>query len=293
LGDAQKSKGRRKIVKLLSHFKKVLFSVACVGIVLGSSVAQAKHDDDDVNPVVTINLPARRLTLRKDGMFVKAYSIAVSALGFVAPLGKREITRIVWNPWWYPPKNREWAKDEVDMPPGPKNPMGPVKMDIGARYYIHGTNEEWTVGRPVTHGCVRLKNADAKEMAAWLQLNYSTHFKAETFDRNLNAGKENIIVTLDKPVPVQVIYDTVEIRDDVLYVYTDIYVHKEARLALIQKELERDGYDLSKLRLRTLKWFLTKAGDRDLQIRLSEILTSTKREPAIDPKDISAAKKSH
>ena len=31
----------------------------------------------------------------------------------------------------------------------------------GAPVGIHGTNTPWVIGRPVTHGCIRLNNRDA------------------------------------------------------------------------------------------------------------------------------------
>jgi lipoprotein-anchoring transpeptidase ErfK/SrfK len=40
--------------------------------------------------------------------------------------------------------------------------LGPYKLDLGNGYLIHGThmfNEE-SVGLPVSHGCVRMNNAD-------------------------------------------------------------------------------------------------------------------------------------
>ena len=38
-------------------------------------------------------------------------------------------------------------------------------VDTHARYiYIHGTNEEHRIGTPVSHGCIRMKNADIAEL---------------------------------------------------------------------------------------------------------------------------------
>lgn len=34
----------------------------------------------------------------------------------------------------------------------------------GRYIYIHGTNEEHAIGRPASHGCVRLRNADVMEL---------------------------------------------------------------------------------------------------------------------------------
>lgn len=32
------------------------------------------------------------------------------------------------------------------------------------RIYIHGTNEEWLIGRPSSHGCIRMRNYDVLEL---------------------------------------------------------------------------------------------------------------------------------
>lgn len=32
------------------------------------------------------------------------------------------------------------------------------------RIYIHGTNEEWLIGRPSSHGCIRMRNYDVLEI---------------------------------------------------------------------------------------------------------------------------------
>lgn len=38
-------------------------------------------------------------------------------------------------------------------------------VDSKARYiYIHGTNEEWLLGRPASHGCIRMSNQDVLEL---------------------------------------------------------------------------------------------------------------------------------
>lgn len=39
------------------------------------------------------------------------------------------------------------------------------EVDTHDRYiYIHGTNEEHLIGQPVSHGCIRMKNADVAEL---------------------------------------------------------------------------------------------------------------------------------
>lgn len=51
------------------------------------------------------------------------------------------------------------------MEPGPTNPLGAralylFKNGIDTLYRIHGTNEDWSIGRAVSSGCIRLLNQD-------------------------------------------------------------------------------------------------------------------------------------
>jgi lipoprotein-anchoring transpeptidase ErfK/SrfK len=47
------------------------------------------------------------------------------------------------------------------MAGGPNNPLGARAMYLGSTLYrIHGSNEPWTIGKNVSSGCIRLRNAD-------------------------------------------------------------------------------------------------------------------------------------
>lgn len=51
------------------------------------------------------------------------------------------------------------------MEPGPTNPLGSralylFKNGVDTLYRIHGTNEDWSIGRAVSSGCIRLINQD-------------------------------------------------------------------------------------------------------------------------------------
>lgn len=53
------------------------------------------------------------------------------------------------------------------IPPGPNNPVGLVWIDISKEHYgIHGTPEPSQIGRTESHGCVRMTNWDALDLAA-------------------------------------------------------------------------------------------------------------------------------
>ena len=73
------------------------------------------------------------------------------------------------NPAWHVPKSILAEKPELPavVPPGPDNPLGPFWMTIGSSTYgIHGTNNEWSIGREATHGCIRLYNDEIERLFA-------------------------------------------------------------------------------------------------------------------------------
>jgi len=55
------------------------------------------------------------------------------------------------------------------MEPGPTNPLGSralylFKDGVDTLYRIHGTNEDWSIGRAVSSGCIRLLNQDVIDL---------------------------------------------------------------------------------------------------------------------------------
>jgi lipoprotein-anchoring transpeptidase ErfK/SrfK len=72
-------------------------------------------------------------------------------------------------PAWSPPDSIR--KDYRSLPPvipggSPQNPMGVAAMTLsgGGQYAIHGTNNEGSIGGFVSHGCIRMHNADITDL---------------------------------------------------------------------------------------------------------------------------------
>lgn len=72
-------------------------------------------------------------------------------------------------PAWSPPDSIR--KDYSRLPPvipggSPQNPMGVAAMTLsgGGQYAIHGTNDEGSIGHFVSHGCIRMHNADIEDL---------------------------------------------------------------------------------------------------------------------------------
>jgi hypothetical protein len=69
--------------------------------------------------------------------------------------------------WWpFTPGTEIIFDDKIFIPPfgSPQREipevLGTHKIDLGDGYLIHGTNENQSIGEPVTHGCIRLRNED-------------------------------------------------------------------------------------------------------------------------------------
>lgn len=201
--------------------------------------------DDDVVATdyhVEINIPARRLFLYKGERLLKTYPVAVGSLEHKTPVRSGALREISWNPWWYPP-DEEWAKDAVVTPPGPDNPLGRAKMPIGGDIVLHGTNAEGTVGQPVSHGCMRMRNKDIEELAWFFQKQFS-NASDESFLRKYRAARrQTFYVKLTQPIPVAILYDRVMIRDKQVVIYPDIYHRSRDVRGQVLEELKTVGID--------------------------------------------------
>ena len=87
------------------------------------------------------------------------------------PIGKWKVNGVAKNPPFYYNPNLFWDADpshsKAKIPPGPNNPVGVVWIDLSKEHYgIHGTPEPSKVGHTQSHGCIRLTNWDAMELAA-------------------------------------------------------------------------------------------------------------------------------
>lgn len=183
--------------------------------------AAAVANASDIN--IEVNIPATELTLYKDGMPLFRRRVAIGRGVYPTPTQESFITRIEWNPWWYPPPDAAWAKDAKPTPPGPDNPLGLVKMPLSDEILIHGTNNIYSVGEPASHGCMRMRNKEVTALAWYLQSNLSEK-NDPTLKELYHANKHTTyVVKLGTHVPVKLIYKPVVVRDDVLVFYPDYY----------------------------------------------------------------------
>ena len=116
---------------------------------------------------ISIDRSTFRLRLFKRLRRVRTYGIAVGRAGFGTPGGLRRVQGKDWSPAWHVP-NSAWAGSLAGqtIPPGdPRNPLRVVFMSLGGSIGIHGTSEPWSIGTRASHGCIRMRAGDVRNLA--------------------------------------------------------------------------------------------------------------------------------
>lgn len=110
----------------------------------------------------------------QDGTLVSAYPASIGSSDTPSPSGTVSVERVALNPGYtYNPKInfKQGNNDKIlNIPPGPNGPVGTVWIALSKPTYgIHGTPEPSKIGRTQSHGCIRLTNWDATELAKMVQ----------------------------------------------------------------------------------------------------------------------------
>lgn len=116
--------------------------------------------------VLTVDRATNRLRLWKGLQLAKIYTISVGTQGYETPTGLYTIQDKQIDPVWHVP-DREWAGKlrGKTVPGGTKeNPLKARWMGFYDGAGIHGTSAEGQLGRAASHGCVRMRVADVKEL---------------------------------------------------------------------------------------------------------------------------------
>jgi lipoprotein-anchoring transpeptidase ErfK/SrfK len=107
----------------------------------------------------------------KDGKLLAFYPATIGSRERPAPTGRFAVKGVAWNPDYHYNPKFAWkgvkTRHELSIKPGPNNPVGLVWIDLTAPSYgIHGTPEPGNIGKTESHGCIRLTNWDALDLAA-------------------------------------------------------------------------------------------------------------------------------
>jgi murein L,D-transpeptidase YcbB/YkuD len=205
---------------------------------------------------VLVNVPAFTAAIVDEGRVIARHRTVVGARRTPTPQLSATITGVTINPWWNVPQSiiRENGGSfgggyevtrtagggmSVRQPPGPRNALGRVKIEMPNPHaiYLHDTPSQSLFGRPVrafSHGCIRTQNV--RDFAAML-LAPTGEWSRSQIDRVVGTGR-NTTTRLATPIPVYIAYFTaVTTGDGNIISYGDIY----GRDAPVRQALNRAG----------------------------------------------------
>jgi lipoprotein-anchoring transpeptidase ErfK/SrfK len=178
---AEKFHTSEETIKLLNR-GKTLDRAGTVIIV--PSVADGRPDGQVFKVEVDKSAKVVRAFGRNDEL-IAFYPASIGSREKPAPSGTYSVRRVVANPTYhYDPKFRfkgVRTHRKLTIAPGPNNPVGLVWIDLTkASYGIHGTPRPEEIGKTQSHGCIRLTNWDALDLAKRVRKGTPVAFLDET-----------------------------------------------------------------------------------------------------------------
>lgn len=100
---------------------------------------------------IIVDLSVRMLYLLDGNRVVRGYPVGIGKMVTRTPTGEFTIINKQYNPG---------------------GPFGALWMGLSKPHYgIHGTNDPSSIGRLVSHGCIRMYNADVLELSSYVPVN--------------------------------------------------------------------------------------------------------------------------
>ncbi|HXN21209.1 MAG TPA: L,D-transpeptidase [Candidatus Dormibacteraeota bacterium] len=127
-------------------------------VITDAQIPQAKTDGkQQTQRLIVVSIADRKLALVENGKVVKLYGVAVGAKVSPSPPGEYTIVHRIPKPTYYAPG--------VIMPSGKNNPLGTRWIGLSIKGFgIHGTNQPRSIGRSLSHGCIRMRNRDVEDL---------------------------------------------------------------------------------------------------------------------------------
>jgi len=150
----------------LNGYVARMCSMRRVCVALLACLPFAWHGAAGAEVAVTISKSEQRLSVRLDGAEAYRWKISTGRAGRATPSGNFRPIRL--EPHWYSHKF-----DNAPMP---------WSVFFHGGYAVHGTLEVSHLGRPVSHGCVRLKPEQAYTLYSLIQREGAEHTRITVLD---------------------------------------------------------------------------------------------------------------
>lgn len=141
------------------NLKKCITVVVTIFIMIGMLMPTTSYVEAASDHLIIINTKTNKMGYYVNNKLVKEFRVATGKSSTQTPTGKSQIVNKI--------KNRPYYKGRI---PGgdPRNPLGDrwlglqIRGTYGTTYGIHGNNNESSIGKHVSGGCVRMHNKDVR-----------------------------------------------------------------------------------------------------------------------------------
>jgi lipoprotein-anchoring transpeptidase ErfK/SrfK len=135
----------------------------------------ATENAGPIAATIVVDKPARNVRVYdREGKLLAFYPATIGSEEKPAPSGVFKVRSIDWNPQYHYDPKFAWkgvnTNEKLTVQPGPNNPVGLVWIDLTVPSYgIHGTPAPEDISKTQSHGCIRLTNWDAVDLAAMVR----------------------------------------------------------------------------------------------------------------------------
>lgn len=127
---------------------RILIAVAAVTMLLADILPLQA-----ASLVANVDISSQTMTVSRNGRVIYRWPVSTARKGYVTPRGSWRPTRM----------HRMWRSRKYENAPMP------YSVFYYGGYAIHGTNYVKNLGRPASHGCVRLHTANAATFYSLVQ----------------------------------------------------------------------------------------------------------------------------
>lgn len=154
-------------------FTGILLTFLCMIFFPASSYAETAKLNSKYagySQFIVIDKSTNKLTYYEKGKAIKTFSVATGKKPSYTPEGLFQIHEKI--------KNRPYYKEKIKGG-DPKNPLGDRWLGLEVKkngqtsyaYGIHGTNDESSIGKYVSAGCIRMHNKDVRWLYDKIKVN--------------------------------------------------------------------------------------------------------------------------
>lgn len=242
--EIEKVLGKEKAGQLLALSQKQMAG-------LDADFAQVKPSSVPTDTRIVVNAPGYRMDVFKDGKLEASYKIGIGYPEFPLPTGLRQAKNIIFNPTWTPP-DEPWVKGKIEAGKtiaagSSDNPLGPIKIPIGLPSLIHGGKSPDRLGTFASHGCVGLTNKQIQDFAMRISALSGDAITPQEISEFAKKKTETKDVKFDKPMPVELRYETIVVEDGKLKIFRDVYERGTNTEENLRRVLDAFGVSLDNI----------------------------------------------